>query len=296
MVYNVSNHWKIPIFAVHLQSKSFIMRKLRKLLPIILAFVAIVASSCVKDKIEVSEHNVWFGVDGGTKTLEISSTFGWRIAENTTDDWFTVTPSGSSDGNATVTITAQPLDAAAEGFRRGSITFLSPRGGAQIVVIISQGDVEFSSIYNLVFGLMKEEQWNTDYYGLLIEDSYKCVEFDPYDTTGGFMMYFLEDGVGVQVDRYNQDTAVYYRFDYTYNIADRKLDIRFELADGSHEIYSPTVITATTELFRFEHEYKAHYWERSDMRKIGVIDPAKKAMMLNRAVKKRKEAGPVFPF
>ena len=272
------------------------MNNLRKLLPILLlVFVAIATTSCKKEKIEVSESNLWFEADGGTKTIEVEATHGWRIQENSDFDWFTVTPTSSDENHSTITINVEPLNAEADGYRNGHISILSPRGGAQIVVLISQGDVEFKSIYNLVFGVTKEEQWNTDYFGLMIEDSYKCVEFNPYDTTTGFWMYFLEDNKGVQVDRYNQDTAVYYLFDYTYNIGDRKLDITFELVDGSHESYSPTVITATPELFRFEHEYKPHFWERSDMKKIGTINPNQKASMLNRAVKKRKEAGPVFP-
>ena len=271
------------------------MNNLRKLFPvIILAFVALAASSCKKDKIEVSEHNLWFDANGGTKTVEITATYGWRIQENNDFNWFTVTPTSSDDSRSTLTITVEPLNAEAEGYRNGHITILSPKGGAQIVLLIAQGDVEFRSIYNLVFGVTKEEQWNTDYFGLLIDDSYKCVEFDPYDTTTGFRMYFFENGTGVQEDRYNQDTAIYYLFDYNYNIDSRSLFISFDLADGSTEHYNPTVITATPELFRFEHEYKAHFWERSDMRKIGTIDPGKKALMMNRAVKKRKEAGPVF--
>ena len=271
------------------------MNNLRKLLPIfLLVFIALVASSCKKEKIEVNENNLWFDSSGGTKTIEVTSTYGWRIQENSDFDWFTVTPMSSDESHSTITINVEPLDAEAEGYRNGHISILSPKGGAQIVVLISQGDVEFDIIYNLVFGVKKEEQWNTDFYGLMIEDSYKCVEFNPYDTTNGFMMYFFEEGKGVQVDRYNQDTAVYYLFDYTYNNESRKLDISFELVDGSHESYSPTVITATYELFRFEHEYKPNFWERSDMKKIGTINPIQKASMLNRAVKKRKEAGPVF--
>ncbi len=272
------------------------MNNLRKLLPILLlVFVAIATTSCKKEKIEVSESNLWFKADGGTKTIEVEATHGWRIQENSDFDWFTVTPSSSGESRSTITINVEPLDAAAEGYRNGHISILSPKGGAQIVVLISQGEVEFSSIYNLVFGVTKEEQWNTDYFGLMIEDSYKCFEFDPYDTTTGFWMYFFEDSTGVQVDRYRFDTTVYFRFYYTYDIATRKLECSFQLEDGTIEYYNPTIITATPEFFRFEHEYKPNYWERSDMKKIGTIDPAKKAALLNRAVKKRKEAGPVFP-
>ena len=265
-------------------------------MPIFLfVFVAFAASSCKEDKIEVSEHDLWFESDGGSKTLEIRSTYGWEVAKNDDVDWYDVSPMNSKNGNAVLTITVKPLDAAAQGYRNSSFSILSPKGGAQIVVLISQGEVEFSSIYNLVFGVTKEEQWNTDYFGLMIEDSYKCFEFDPYDTTTGFWMYFFEDSTGVQVDRYRFDTAVYFRFNYTYDIATRKLEYSFQLEDGTIEYYNPTIITATPDLFRFEHEYKPNYWERSDMKKIGTIDPAKKAALLNRAVKKRKEAGPVFP-
>ena len=272
------------------------MNNLRKFLPILLlAFVAFAASSCKKDKIEVSQHNLWFGAQGGSQTIKVDATYGWRIQENSDFDWFTVTPTSSDENHSTITINVEPLDAEAEGYRNGHISILSPKGGAQIVVLISQGEVEFSSIYNLVFGVTKEEQWNTDYFGLMIEDSYKCFEFDPYDTTTGFWMYFFEDSTGVQVDRYRFDTTVYFRFYYTYDIATRKLECSFQLEDGTIEYYNPTIITATPEFFRFEHEYKPNYWERSDMKKIGTIDPAKKAALLNRAVKKRKEAGPVFP-
>ena len=273
------------------------MNKLRKFLPLILlTWVAFAATSCKKDKIEVSESDLWFNAAGGSRTIEITANNGWKIVKNDDADWFTVSSTSSEESLSEVTFTVEPLDAEAEGYRSGSVSILSPKGGAQIVVFVSQGDVEFTSIYNLIFGLTKEEQWNTDYFGLMIEDSYQCVEFNPYDTTSGFMMYFFEDGIGVQVDRYNQDTAIYYAFDYTYDIANRKLDISFELVDGSHENYSPTVITATSELFRFEHEYKSHFWERSDMKKIGTITPAQKASMISRSVKKRKEAGPIFRF
>ena len=275
------------------------MSSLKKLLPILLfTCVAFAASSCKKDKIEVSEHDLWFEADGGTKTINVTATYGWRVQNDDEADWFTVTPSSTDESQSTITINVEPLDAAAEGFRRGSISILSPKGGAQIVVHISQGDVEFKDIYNLVFGVTKEERWNTDYYGLMIEDSYKCFEFDPCDTTTGFWLYFFENGIGVQVDRCNDTVSsnkvIYYMFSYTYDIASRKLEYSFQLVDGTIEHYNLTIITATPELFRFEQEYEPHFWERSDMKKIGTIDPDQKALMLNRAVKKRKEAGPVF--
>lgn len=273
------------------------MNNFRKLLSVlVLAIIAFAFSSCRKDSIEVVNNNLWFEADGGTQTLEIVANCSWNISKDGDADWFTITPTSSQDGQGVLTITVEPLTIEDEGYRRSSFTILSPKGGAQVVIFISQGQVEFKSIYNLVFGLKKEQQWKTDFYGVMIDDEYQCWEFDPFDTTTGFMMYFFENGTGVQVDCYRQDTAVYYMFDYNYNIADRELEYWFEKVDGSIEHYNTTIITATPELFRFEQEYEPHYWERSDMKKIGSIDPGEKASILTRAMKQRKESGPIFQF
>ena len=260
----------------------------------LLVFVAFAASSCKKEKIKISNMDVWFSPEGGVQTIQITSMYGWKIAKNDDAEWFTVSPLNAEASDSILTIVANPLDASASGYRSSSISVLSPKGGVKLDIQISQGEVEFRNIFNMVFGVKKEEQWNTDYFGNIIEDSYKCVEFNPNDTTTGFWMYFFEDSTGVQVDRYHQDTAIYYLFNYVYDIAERRLDISFESVDGSPESYSPSVVVATPEVFCFEHEYKPHFWERSNMKKIGTIDPGKKVMMRNRAIKKRKGNGPIF--
>ena len=107
------------------------------------------------------------------------------------------------------------------------------------------------------------------------------------------MMYFFEDGTGVQRD-HHEDTAVYYLFTYDYNAANRNLHIEFEtISDTLVENYDASVLTASEELFRFFHEYKPNWWERADMRKIGTITPGEKSL-LKCAAKKRKEADGIF--
>jgi hypothetical protein len=145
---------------------------------------------------------------------------------------------------------------------------------------------------NKIFGVMELEHWNTDYFGQIIEDSYKHYTFDPYDTATGYMMYFLEDGQGVQRDHHN-DTAVYYAFTYEYNPVDQILHIEFETTGDEPESYSPQVLTASDSLYRFIHEYKTDFWERADMRKIGEYTPQEEAK-LRQIIAKRKEGGPIF--
>jgi hypothetical protein len=59
------------------------------------------------------------------------------------------------------------------------------------------------------------------------------------------------------------------------------------------ESYDVSVLTASEELFRFFHEYKPNWWERADMRKIGIVEPAEKSLLM-RVAKKRKENEGIF--
>ena len=92
---------------------------------------------------------------------------------------------------------------------------------------------------------------------------------------------------------HHKDTAVYYFFQYEYNPINQILHIEFETVNDAPENYDPQVLTASDSLFRFIHEYKDHWWERADMRKVGEINPAEKTL-IRRAATKRKETGGVF--
>ena len=158
---------------------------------------------------------------------------------------------------------------------------------------ISQNVVEFTNIINTIYSVTKVEHWNTDYAGNMIEDSYINVSFDPHDQTTGFTMYFAENGVGAQEDRFH-DSTVYYPFHYEYDNVTRNLHIEFELIDSTQtEVYNASVLTATEGMFRFQHEYKPNFWERAEMTKIGTINPNAKDVIM-RAAAKRKENGPIF--
>jgi hypothetical protein len=147
-----------------------------------------------------------------------------------------------------------------------------------------------------VFGLTCLEHWNTDYYGQIIEDEYKLDEYDPYDSTRGQRMYFLENGQGIQRRvRERDDSVLYYPFEYNYNSDSSIFHIVFQLEDGSLEPYNPEVLCASDSLYRIFHEYKPHWWERADMRKIGTIAPEEKSLLM-RAVNNRKSGNGIFQY
>lgn len=258
----------------------------------LLVFSVAALVGCVKTyKILVSTQNLWFGLDAESQTMEITANCEWTITKNDDADWYKLSAmSGKKD--ATLTITVDPLT---DGdFRGASFVINSPGGHVYRTVFVTQNKLDFNGLMNKVFGVMSVEYWNTDYYDQMIEDSYKHKVYDPYDTATGYTMYFLENGTGVQMD-HHKDTAAYYVFHYEYNPINQILHIEFETVNDAPENYDPHVLTASDSLFRFIHEYKDHWWERADMRKIGTINPDAKAILKHKATK-RKGDEPIFLF
>ena len=258
----------------------------------LLAVMVATLVGCVKEyTLRVSTQELWFGLDAGTKTIDITADCEWTILKNEEADWYTIsTMSGKNDGS--ITISVETLGDA--DFRGASFVLQSPGGHIRRTVFVSQNKLDFDGMINKIFGVMSLEHWNTDYYGQIVESSYKHRIYDPYDTTRGYLMYFLEDGKGVQRDRHN-DTAVYYEFTYQYNPVNQILHIEFETITDETEDYDAHVLTASDSLYRFIHEYREHWWERADMRKIAVFEPEERGSLLQKA-RKRKPGEPIFQF
>lgn len=263
----------------------------RKNIFLMLALMTVAAMgfvSCSKeDKVQVSTNNLWFGVGAGIQQIEITANCDWTIVKNGDADWYTISAmSGKNDGTLTISVEAMEDS----DYRGASFVINSPGGHIHRTIFVTQNKVDFDGMVNKIFGVMELEHWNTDYYGQIIEDSYKFYEFDPYDTSTGYLMYFLEDGQGVQRD-HHRDTAVYYAFTYEYNPVDQILHIEFVTTGDEPESYDPQVLTASDSLYRFIHEYKPNWWERADMRKVGVINPEGKTDLRQKAIKRKKGEG-----
>jgi hypothetical protein len=244
-----------------------------------------------KEIIELSNYDLWFSKEAETKTIEVESNCKWTVSIDDGADWYTVTPlSGVNHNNLTISVQSYE----GSDFRNSSFTITSEHGLYTAKVYLSQNQLEFDEIINMVFGVSKVEYWNTDYFGQVIEDSYRHKEYNPYDTTMGYLMYFLEDGIGVQRD-HHKDSVVYYAFTYDYDVISRNLHIEFETVSDTVEDYDASVLTASEEQFRFVHEYKPNWWERAEMHKIGTINPGEKTLLL-RTIKKRKGTEGIFRF
>ena len=254
-----------------------------------MALVATLFSGCNKNyELWVSSQDVRFGLEPGTQTIILRANCKWTIDMKGDADWLTISPMSGRASDSIITIKVN--DFSGGDYRGTSFTINSPKHHVRRTVFVAQTNIDFYSMINKVYGVMNKERWNTDYANQMIEDSYVYKEYDPYDTTRGYHMYFLEDGMGMQRDHHT-DTVAYWLFYYDYDPVNQILHIDFP-ADTTMD-YAPEVLTATDSLYRFMHEFKPHYWERADMRKVGTIVPAAKSDLLRKAVK-RKESGPIF--
>lgn len=242
--------------------------------------------SCNKqDSITVSTQELWYSFEEGTQTITINANCKWNIVLNDQADWFTVSPMSGTKNDSVITVSVKAFEGNSD-FRASSFRISSKSGHAFRTVVLSQNILDFDGLVNKIFGVVFDEQWAVDFYGQMIEDTYRSGEFNPYDTTQGYLMYFLENSQGVQRDR-RTDHAIYFPFTYEYDVANRNFHIEFETVDDRPEIYNAEVLTASDSLFRVKHEFDTMRWERLDMRKVGVINPEEKSVLQNRLTKRK---------
>ena len=255
--------------------------------------MAAVFTSCNKDySIIVSTQDLRFGLGAETQKFVVRANCKWTITKKDNADWYTISPMSGKANDSIVTVTVN--DYSGGDFRGSWLEVSSPGGHVHRSVMVSQNKLDFDGLINKVFGLAELEHWVTDYYGQIIEDEYHHWEYDPYDTTKGQLMYFFENGTGIQRRvRESVDTVVYYSFEYSYDPDSSIFHIVFQLEDGGEEPYNPQVLCASDSLYRVFHEYKPHWFERADMRKVGTIHPGEKAI-LQQKLSKRTKGQPIF--
>ena len=262
---------------------------------LILAFWVVVAASltgCEKPyELQVSNQNLWFDLEASTQTITIQANCKWTVIRNDNADWYTVSPMSGNAKDSIITVTVNYYSGG--DYRGSSFVVSAPGGHIRRTVFVSQNKIDFYGMINKVYGVMSIERWNTDFYGQMIEETYELHEYNPYDTTRGYLMYFLEDGIGVQRDHRKVDTVFWHPFHYEFDPENLILKLDFQLVGGGLESYAPEVLTASDSLYRVFHEFKPNFWERSDMRKVGTVTPQEKAV-LRRHTPVRKGGEPIF--
>lgn len=259
------------------------------------ALIVIVAvfTGCIKEySILVSSQDLRFGLEAGRDTLIINANCKWTITKNGDADWYSLSTMSGNANDSIVIVTVN--DYSNGDYRGASFVVNSPGGHVYRTIFVSQNKMDFYGMMNKVYGVKRVEHWNTDFYGMIIEDTYQDSSYDPYDTATGYLMYFLDDGTGYQRDHHT-DTVAWFGFKYEFDPDSCILHIEFQLVNDSVEHYDPEVLCASDSLYRILHQYKPHFWERAEMRKVATIVPGAKEEMRKKAVK-RKKGQPIFIF
>lgn len=266
----------------------------------IMLFAALFAAALVgltgcpaKDyHIMLSSQDFCFGLEAGSDTLIINADCKWTIKKNDKADWYTITPMSGKAHDSIVVITVN--DYSHGDWRGSSFVVNSPGGHVHRTVFVSQNKLDIYGIVHKIYGVFTLEHWNTDYFGMIVEDSYEKKDYNPYDTTRGYLMYYVTDSTGYQRDHHNEN-VVWWPFKYRYDADSSRLHISFYLQDGSFEDYSPEVLCASDSLYRIFHQYETSWWERADMRKVGTIAPRELEQLMKKGHDTKRQKGqPIF--
>lgn len=251
--------------------------------------IMMLTGCCKKDGLWVSTQDLYFGLNASSQILVVRANSNWTITKNEQADWYTISPMSGGVRDSIVMVTVS--DNLGGDYRDASFTISLSRNNTSLTVAVSQNKLDAYSMVNKVYGVSERERWVTDFNNQIIEDEYRKYEYDPYDTTSGYLLFFQEDSVGVQRDHHS-DTVAWWPFKYWLVPDSLILHIIYE-TDLGPEIYAANVLVASDTLFRFFHEYKPHYFEHVDMRRVGTILPDDKSL-LRQKMARRKERGPIF--
>ena len=157
------------------------MKKRINLLRVSLFLFALMSlASCnKKEEMTVLVNSLWFPEEACVQELAITANCKWSINIDDGADWYTIDPM-SGRNNKVLSITVKALGDAEQ--RTSSFTITSDKGNVQLKVRVSQNTdepAELRSIENMVFGVATFTHWNVDYFGEVIEETYKRYEFNP---------------------------------------------------------------------------------------------------------------------
>lgn len=276
-----------------------------KIFALTLMFVAVLffASCNRKERIDISteDQQLSFPWSESEKTVAVKANCSWAVENVNNVDWLTIeSPSGRKDGSFKVKVTKND----ANQDREAMIKVVSEKGKASQSIKVLQatdivsGGVDFSILVNSYWGLSREEQWNTDFYNEVIPDTYKLWEFDPNDTTTGYVMFFVySDSLGYFgfQKEIKSDSSVYYRFNYSIDSINNQVLLSFEQFDTTQvEEYAIDVQVLNASTFKFWHEYKPHFFERSKLSLLGTINPESRGFVMPKSVGIKPADSPLF--
>ena len=206
-------------------------------------------------------------------------------------DWITVNPtSGENNNNVAVNVSRNNT----QDDRNALLTVVSTNGKAQKSIEVSQTPIDISALVRKVWFTRMEERWNSDYYDVVIPESYRSWTFYADYGYDQWFFYFFEDNTGYEIHVYIDDT-IYYPFQFSYEPDFDSLNISFSMVNDSvvMENYHTVVHQLDNEYFVFSHAYRPHQFEK--VTAVNVTGDEKRGFRINPKKIRPKPQGPLIP-
>lgn len=256
---------------------------------LLLALIVSVTSCRKKQSVNLSKEQIFFTYSGGNDVFQVEANCDWTVTG--VPDWITVNPvSGEKNGNVAVNVGRNNT----QEDRHAFLTVVSSNEKAQKSVEVIQTPIDISALVNKVWFTRLEERWNSDYWDVVIPESYRSWTFSANEGYEQWFFYFFDNDIGYQIHVYRGDT-VFYPYQFHYEPDYDSLNIRFEMVNDTvnMEDYHTVVHQLDNEYFVFSHAYRPHQFEK--ITAVNATGDERKAFRINPKKIRQKPHGPLIP-
>lgn len=255
---------------------------------LLLAFMMLASSCHRKSAIVLSTDHLVFTYSGGSDVFQVTADCKWTITD--APDWMTINPT-SGKKNDIVNVRVSRNNTSED--RNALLSVVSSNEKTKKDILITQTPIDISALVKKVWFARTEERWNSDYYDVVIPESYRSWTYYADAGREQWFFYFLEDSTGYEIHVFNNDT-VFFQYQYIYEPDFDSLYIGFELINDTvnKEDYHTVVHQLDNEYFVFSHAYRPHQFEK--ITAVNVTGDRKNTFRINPKKIKQKSRGPLI--
>lgn len=246
-------------------------------------------TSCGKrQRLEVDKSLITFSFANSTDIFSIEANCQWSIDTDNTADWVTVTPL-QGEGNTYVTVMVEKNNTVND--RRTSFSVDSENGKIHREIIVTQERIDIYAIVRKVWFLRTYTRWDSDFYNVVIPDSYRSITYYSNPGFENWFFYFVEDSTGYLIRTYQGDT-INYPYQFVYYPEYDSLNITFETTTDTIENYHTVIHELTNSVFNFSDAYRPHQFEKLNL--VNVTGEERGGVTINKKNTALKPTGPLI--
>lgn len=265
------------------------MRKhLLRILSLSVVVLLALASCGRRQHLEVDKSLITFSFAQSTDIFSIEANCQWSIDADNTDDWVSITPR-QGEGNTYITVMVEKNNTVND--RRTSFTVNSENGKIHREVVVAQQKIDIYAIVRKVWFLRTYTRWDSDFFNVVIPESYRTITYYSNPGFENWFFYFVEDSTGYLIRTFEGDTITY-PYDFVYYPDYDSLNITFATTNDSIENYHTVIHELTNSVFTFSDAYRPHQFEKLYL--VNVTGDERGRLKINKKHTALKPAGPII--